>query len=182
MINTGRNAGWCLQLQPGAGLCIAVCWTAASHRALEDLPSAGKMGDICAWWRKENVYPAKLQTFNPGDFGTGHGELTSTFPRFSSILMDVVGSSAGGDFKYSTHVTSCSQEIHFFKAVVYLWWCWCLHNAHILHLLQPLHTVVPSLSLRPQALEKVTFWTHDLCLTSVFSIHHTVSQTCQIAP
>lgn len=79
------------------------------------LPSAGKMSDACLWWRKEDAYPAKLQCFNPGDFCTGRGKLTSTFPRFSSILMEVVGSSAGEDFKYSTHITSCSQEIHFLK-------------------------------------------------------------------
>lgn len=102
IINTGRNAGWCLQLEPRAGLRIAVCWAGASHRALEDIPSAGKMSDTCPWWRKEDEYSAKLQTFNLGRFCTGHGELTSTFTRFSSILMDVVGSSAGGDFKYST--------------------------------------------------------------------------------
>lgn len=115
MINTGRDAGQCLQLEPGAGLHTAVRWTGASHRALGVLPSAGKMSDMCPWWRKEDVYPAKLQCFNPGDFCTGHGELTSTSPRFSPILMEGVGSSAGGDFKYSTHITSCSQEIHLLK-------------------------------------------------------------------
>lgn len=57
-----------------------------------------------------------------------------------------------------------------------------MHNAYIPHLLQPLHTVVPSLSLRPQAHEKVTFCSHKFCLSSVFSIHHTVSQTCWISP
>lgn len=64
---------------------------AQDYRALEVLPSAGRVSAICPWWRKEDVYPAKLQTFNPGDFCTGYGELTSIFPRFSSILMDVCG-------------------------------------------------------------------------------------------
>lgn len=49
------------------------------------------------------------------------------------------------------------RRFFLFKAVAYLWWCWCLHNAcgnsHLTSccLRQPVHTVIPSLYLRPQA-------------------------------
>lgn len=109
----------------------------------------------------------KLQTFNPGDFCTGHGELTSPFPRLSSILMAVVGPSSGGAFTAPLLPPAVRKYIFWSCG---LWWCWCLYNAYIPHLLQPLHTVVFSLSFRPRAHE-ITFCTHKFCLLfSLFTI------------
>lgn len=130
----------------------------ASNRALEVLPSAGKMSDICPWWRKEDVYLAKLQEIS------AQGTESWLPPSLGSIpsFMDVVGPSAGGVFKHNMHVTSCSQVIHFLK----LWLIYGVVGACIMPIYLTCcshYTVFPSLSLRPQAHEKVKFTSFVFC-------------------
>lgn len=88
-------------------------WIGASHRDWSSSLLQGKWVILVPWWRKEHVYPAKLPLIQ--DISAQAMRADFHLFKFSYTLMNVAGSSAGGVFKHSTHVTSCSQERHFLK-------------------------------------------------------------------